>query len=352
MINWLPFSFLFTSLMVFGTLFSVSSPHWLSAWIGLEINLIGFLTMLMFRGLLRETESGVKYLIIQSLGSGLLLTSILIMLLSAGNFNIMDTTLFSNTKYMIMLALFLKLGAAPMHFWLPSTMAGMSWVNCMFLATWQKIAPLILLLTVANYEMNLTLLAASIGAIVGGIGGLNQTHTRALLAYSSIIHLSWMLASSMFNYYTTMTYMMVYLLTTTLLFTFLLMNDISQTQQFSTNMFMDHKQPWMFIMLMLSLAGMPPLLGFLGKWLVIFDLMMYNYILLLLVLIIGSMMSLFYYLSLSFAFLLNMQGLSSPHMITAKQTTALKQPSMVTLTMMTLFGFIIILPLMSISNTT
>ena len=305
MINWLPFGALFATLIVFGTALSVSSAHWLGAWIGLEINLIGFLPLLIHRGSLRETESGVKYLIIQALGSGLLLTGSLMAYISTGAFNITEIFMLRRIKYLAIIGLLLKLGAAPLHFWLPRTMASIGWINCMLLATWQKIAPIILLLSTANQEIKIILLCAVLGALIGGVGGLNQTHIRALLAYSSIVHIAWIISAIIFNYYRTILYFSIYLISNLLLFTFLASNNLRQNQLFSTTTFIAYKNSWMLILLMLSLGGIPPLLGFVGKWIVITRISNNN-IILMLFLIAGSILRLFYYLSLAFSF--NLRG--------------------------------------------
>ena len=68
-----PYVLLFVCTIFFGTLLSVTSSHWLIAWVGLEVNLIGFLPLLVYHGTLLERESGVKYFIVQSLGSIFLL---------------------------------------------------------------------------------------------------------------------------------------------------------------------------------------------------------------------------------------------------------------------------------------
>jgi len=88
-----------------------------------------------------------------------------------------------------------KLGSAPIHQWLPSVMAGMSWVCGYVMMTWQKLGPLWLLSTVVSLEgVNYLLGVAVLNALVGAWGGLNQTGLRPLMGYSSVRHLGWMLA--------------------------------------------------------------------------------------------------------------------------------------------------------------
>nr|YP_006303378.1 NADH dehydrogenase subunit 2 [Concholepas concholepas]AFC65057.1 NADH dehydrogenase subunit 2 [Concholepas concholepas] len=78
MFSVLPFSYMFMMVMVMGTLLSVSSFHWLSIWAGLEINLIGFLPLLVYQKSTSESESAVKYFIVQALGSSMLIFGSLI----------------------------------------------------------------------------------------------------------------------------------------------------------------------------------------------------------------------------------------------------------------------------------
>ena len=73
-------------------------------------------------------------------------------------------------------------------------MAGLPWFSCLLLATWQKVAPLFLVVSFVNdvyiYRAILVLCFLAVGSsLVGGVGGINQTQVRALIAYSSIGHL-------------------------------------------------------------------------------------------------------------------------------------------------------------------
>jgi len=89
-----------------------------------------------------------------------------------------------------MLALALKVGLAPAHFWLPEVLQGLDLTTGLILSTWQKLAPFALIVQVApsvNSYLMITLGLAS--TFIGGWGGLNQTQLRKILAYSSIAHL-------------------------------------------------------------------------------------------------------------------------------------------------------------------
>ena len=144
MFSSLPFNYIFFIVAIFGTLFSVSSSHWLGIWAGLEINLIGVLPLLVYQKRMSKRESAVKYFVIQALGSILLLFGSLgtyRLSFSWENLNFM--TEWSFLRLMIIrVGLGLKMGVFPFHFWFPRVIAGLPWLSCLLLAIWQKVAPL------------------------------------------------------------------------------------------------------------------------------------------------------------------------------------------------------------------
>lgn len=86
------------------------------------------------------------------------------------------------------------MGIFPFHFWFPGVIAGLPWLSCLFLSTWQKVGPLFLIISLLEVNLITWLLltfcvVASGSRLLGGLGGINQTQVRALLAYSSIGHL-------------------------------------------------------------------------------------------------------------------------------------------------------------------
>ena len=184
MFSRLPFTFLFLFVAVFGTLFSISSSHWLGVWAGLEVNLIGFLPILLYQKRASERESAVKYFIIQALGSGLLMFGSLFR--SSISFTWEPSLPLSLVgAFIIFSGLFVKIGLFPFHFWLPSVIAGLPWFSCLVLATWQKVAPLFLVNALIRISelysiLLLVCLLAGGSSLVGGFGGLNQTQIRAI----------------------------------------------------------------------------------------------------------------------------------------------------------------------------
>nr|YP_010393222.1 NADH dehydrogenase subunit 2 [Conus miles]UPX89384.1 NADH dehydrogenase subunit 2 [Conus miles] len=310
MFSSLPFGLMFLSVMGFGTLLSLSSVHWLGVWAGLEMNLIGFLPMLIYQKKVSESESAVKYFIIQALGSALLIFGSLLGFSTSFSWDMISEGVEGTLGLCVLVSgLSVKLGVFPFHYWVPSVMAGLSWVSCMLLATWQKLAPLFLLLSLCEAgEMKelvvLFCIMSGGSALIGGAGGLNQTQIRALLAYSSIGHLGWMVFAMLHSEWCMKLYLFVYLSVTLFLFVCLWLKDSGAMKNVSSLKYYSAYQ-LVVMLLLLSLSGLPPLLGFISKWLVVYVGSGGSLSFVLFLLILGSLMSLFYYLSLFFSFFLN-----------------------------------------------
>nr|NP_982322.1 NADH dehydrogenase subunit 2 [Drosophila simulans]AAF77291.1 NADH dehydrogenase subunit 2 [Drosophila simulans] len=292
---------LFITIMIIGTLITVTSNSWLGAWMGLEINLLSFIPLLSDNNNLMSTEASLKYFLTQALASTVLLfSSILLMLKNNLNNEINE----SFTSMIIMSALLLKSGAAPFHFWFPNMMEGLTWMNALMLMTWQKIAPL-MLISYLNIKY-LLLISVILSVIISAIGGLNQTSLRKLMAFSSINHLGWMLSSLMFSESIWLIYFFFYsFLSFVLTFMFNIFKLFHLNQLFSW--FVNSKiLKFTLFMNFLSLGGLPPFLGFLPKWLVIQQLTLCNQYFLLTLMMMSTLITLFFYLRICYsAFMMN-----------------------------------------------
>nr|YP_009509711.1 NADH dehydrogenase subunit 2 [Penion cuvierianus]AXF46327.1 NADH dehydrogenase subunit 2 [Penion cuvierianus] len=302
---------MFLSVMGVGTLLSVSSTHWLSIWAGLEINLIGFLPMLVYQKSVSESQSAVKYFIIQALGSSFLIFGSLMVFSMSFTWDICAKMHNPGVLgFMVLVGgLCVKLGLFPFHYWLPGVMAGLPWISCLLLATWQKFAPLFLILCLLelnqSYMMAFIFCIISAGsALAGGLGGMNQTQVRALLAYSSIGHLGWMTFATLHSEWSMKMYLGIYVLISVSLFTSLWYSDSGSMKNIS-NLKSSGPMQLTIMLLLLSLGGLPPLLGFISKWLVIAVSSSGPWTPVVFLLILGSLMSLFYYLSLFFSMFLS-----------------------------------------------
>nr|WHN78745.1 NADH dehydrogenase subunit 2 [Hyalurgus flavipes] len=289
---------MFLLILMLGTFISVSTNSWLSAWMGLEINLLAFIP-LMSDNKLMSTESSLKYFLTQALASSMLLFTVILYLL-----NSMKMNSYYLMEILILCPLLLKTGAAPFHFWFPNVMEGLSWLNTLILMTWQKIAPLMLISYIIIKPI--IIMSIIISTMIGAFGGLNQTSLRKLMAYSSINHLGWMLASMYNSNLLWMIYFLTYsFLTFSMIFMFNMFKTSHINQLFSLFFYSKIMKFFLFFNL-LSLGGLPPFLGFFPKWLVIQYLTMNNQIFMLTFMIFMTLITLYFYIRLSYsAFMLN-----------------------------------------------
>nr|ALO70833.1 NADH deshydrogenase subunit 2 [Philonthus fimetarius] len=286
---------LFFSSMMIGTLISISSLSWMGMWMGLEINLLSIIPLMNSSKNLFSSEASLKYFITQAMASTILLFSIILMM---NNISILNHM--SNIVLMLNSALLTKMGAAPFHFWFPEIMEGLSWMNCLTLLSWQKIAPMVIL----SYNINFPLFFFTIivmSMLVSGIIGFNQISMRKIMAYSSINHIAWMI-SSMF---TLETIWFLYFLTYTIIsiniiLIFNLLNIFYMKQMF-TNLNNNIQVKFFFVMNFLSLGGLPPFLGFLPKWLTIENLVENKMWFLTLIMVILTLLTLYFYIRMMFS---------------------------------------------------
>jgi len=259
---------------------------------------LSFIPLIIRSKNLFSSESSLKYFLIQAIASAVFLFSIVLYFLFLNlKFNVQ-----SYSFILISSTMLLKRGAAPFHFWFPSVIEGLSWSRGLILMTWQKIAPLMIL----SYSLRNNFIMFSIfcAIIFGSLGGLNQTSLRKFIAFSSINHLGWMLAGILRNENLWFTYFLFYvLLSISLIFMFnnFKLFNINQTFKiFNSNLFLKLS---IFVVL-LSLGGLPPFLGFMPKWLII-ELLISNGLFFTLAFIVFlTLITLYFYLRLTYAALL------------------------------------------------
>nr|AEQ03935.1 NADH dehydrogenase subunit 2 [Stegana sp. 5 HWC-2011] len=293
---------LFIVIMMSGSLITITANSWLGAWMGLEINLLSFIPLMSDNNNLMSTEASLKYFLTQAMASTVLLFAIILaMMNNKMNF---ENNILSYISMIILSSLLLKSGAAPFHFWFPNIMEGLSWMNCLLLMTWQKIAPIML---ISHVNIKLLLFSSIImSVIIGSLGGLNQSSLRKLMAFSSINHLGWMLMALNSNESIWMTYFLMYSFLSFIL-TFMFNNfKIFHFNQMFSLFFNSKILKFILFMNFLSLGGLPPFLGFLPKWLVIQQLSLENQYFMLMILVMSTLITLFFYLRICYsAFMLN-----------------------------------------------
>nr|AQP28196.1 NADH dehydrogenase subunit 2 [Nasutitermes longirostris] len=283
--------------LVGGMLVSVSSNSWLGAWMGLEINLMSFIPLMSNVKNMYNTEASLKYFIVQVLASATLLFMVVMKTLTEDFFTF-ESSMY--TPMIICTPLLLKSGAAPLHWWFPGVMEGLSWENCALLMTIQKAAPLMLM----SYLIEINVFTLSIillSTIVGSIGGLNQTSMRKILTYSSINHTGWMLIALITSENLWMMYFVIY---STLALTVVSAIQLSGVSFINQTMLTNKETTLMKFMMftsLLSLGGLPPFLGFLPKWIVIQAMITNNMAPLATIVVVTSLITLYYYLKISYS---------------------------------------------------
>nr|URX52642.1 NADH dehydrogenase subunit 2 [Neotermes luykxi] len=296
-----PTKILLSTTLVGGVLISISSNSWLGAWMGLEINLMSFIPLMSSHDNIYTAEASLKYFIVQALASSTLLFLVVMKALLNQGFAAGSEI----HEYVIMTPLLLSMGAAPMHWWFPSVMEGLDWTNCLLLMTIQKAAPMML----SHYLIKpsivvLTIIMASV--IIGAVGGMNQTSLRKILTYSSINHTGWMLAALLGGSNAWTTYFLMYsLLTTTVI-----MVTKSFNISFIIQTMMVKSKPAIKMILfssLLSLGGLPPFIGFMPKWVVIQVMTMNDLSPIMVMMVMMSLVTLYYYLRICYSSFLILQ---------------------------------------------
>nr|AEG24086.1 NADH dehydrogenase subunit 2 [Canis lupus familiaris]AEG24384.1 NADH dehydrogenase subunit 2 [Canis lupus familiaris]AEG24475.1 NADH dehydrogenase subunit 2 [Canis lupus familiaris]AEG24540.1 NADH dehydrogenase subunit 2 [Canis lupus familiaris]AEG24696.1 NADH dehydrogenase subunit 2 [Canis lupus familiaris] len=289
-----------------GTMIVMLSSHWLLIWIGFEMNMLAIIPILMKKYNPRAMEASTKYFLTQATASMLLMMGVTINLLYSGQWVISKI---SNPIASIMMttALTMKLGLSPFHFWVPEVTQGVTLMSGMILLTWQKIAPMSILYQISpSINTNLLMLMALTSVLVGGWGGLNQTQLRKIMAYSSIAHMGWMAAIITYNPTMMVLNLTLYILMTLSTFMLFMLNSSTTTLSLSH---MWNKFPLitsMILILMLSLGGLPPLSGFIPKWMIIQELTKNNMIIIPTLMAITALLNLYFYLRLTYSTALTM----------------------------------------------
>nr|YP_010165821.1 NADH dehydrogenase subunit 2 [Didelphis aurita]QRV59755.1 NADH dehydrogenase subunit 2 [Didelphis aurita] len=292
--------------LLLGTTMTLISDHWLTAWMGLEINTLAVIPLMTKPHHSRSTESAIKYFMIQATASMIILFSAIF---NASTTNQWITGQISNTSasFMMTLALAMKLGLAPFHFWVPEVTQGIPLLSGMILLTWQKIAPISIFYQISpSLNMSLLMILSITSTLLGGWGGLNQTQLRKILAYSSIAHMGWMTIIIMIYPSLTILNLILYLASTITMF--MVLNQSSSTKINSLSIMWSKSAPNMIIitLTLLSLGGLPPLTGFMPKWLILQELINFNNIPLAMMLALSTLLNLFFYMRIIYSSTLTM----------------------------------------------
>nr|UAA82172.1 NADH dehydrogenase subunit 2 [Walkerella microcarpae] len=281
---------LFFPMIILTNLMMMISSSWFSMWMIMEINLISFISLISFDNNIKH-EILMNYFLIQVFNSFMFLMSMIMM-------NYLN---FYQISIMLMnFSMLMKLGMPPLFMWYLKIMKEMNWMSIFIMSTLQKIIPLIILNNIINnkYSMILLMLIMILSSIYIPILGMNSSNLKIIISYSSMIQMSWIIMNLMVNEMIAINYFMIYMLISmNLMMIFYIMSC-----KFLINLYMlkfNNNNLLYFINFMIfSLAAMPPMFGFMMKLISIQSMSNYINFMILLLLIMGSLMSMFFYLRL------------------------------------------------------
>jgi NADH-quinone oxidoreductase subunit N len=309
---------------VLGTSIMVSASDLMTLYIGLEMNsLAAYVLAAFLRVDNRSAEAGLKYFVLGALASGILLYGMSL------TYGFTGTTNFTGIRaaltgemstgalfgvIIVLAGLAFKISAVPFHMWTPDVYEGAPTPVTMFFSTAPKVAAVAMTMRVAleafgnqaDAWRQVVVFAALASIVVGALGAIGQSNIKRLLAYSSINNVGFILvglatatqagASAM------LVYMAIYVAMSIGSFVGVLMlrdADGNQIESISGMAGLSRTQPllgWCLLVMMLSLAGIPPLFGFWGKLVVFRAAVDADMLALATLAIVGSVISAYYYL--------------------------------------------------------
>ena len=311
-------------LSVLGMFFMVSANDLILFYLGLELQSLSlYILASIDRDNLRSTESGIKYFVLSALSSGLLLygCSLLYGFTGSTNFELIASQLNrENTgaifaMVFILVGLAFKISAVPFHMWTPDVYEGAPTSITSYFAVVPKVAGLALLIKFMNVpfsnillEWQTIIIFLSIASmILGAVAAMIQKNFKRLLAYSSIGHIGYALAGvatgAIAGYQSAIVYISIYVIMNIGAFSclYLLKKDGQYKENINDLSGISKKHPLLAISLLIilfSLAGVPPLGGFFAKFYVFVAVLEKEMYALAIIGLLTTVMSAFYYLKI------------------------------------------------------
>lgn len=242
----------------------------------------------------KSTEAAIKYFVMGALATGILLYGFSILYGVTGSLDFRDIAhVLGNMQaeknklavfgfVFVLVGLAFKLGIAPFHMWVPDVYEGAPATVTLFIATAPKLAVLGILLrllmevvpSLSIHLQELLILLSIVSIATGNLIAIVQTNIRRLLAYSSIAHMGYMILGAVaitdMGYAASLFYIITYVITSLALFGFVLMMGTSQElQEVSSLSGLNQRDPWLAFMMLIvlfSMAGIPPIVGFMAKF--------------------------------------------------------------------------------------
>ena len=308
-----------------GMMVLVSAHSFLTVYLGLELLSLSLYAMVALnRNSAESAEAAMKYFVLGALASGMLLYGISMLYGATGSLDLAvvgeaaakagsaDIILALGLVFVVVGVAF-KLGVAPFHMWIPDVYEGSQTPVTMFVGTAPKIAAFAMLMRLlvdglaglqADWGEMLIILAI-LSMAVGNIVAIAQANMKRMLAYSAIAHMGYLLLGvipgTVAGYAASMFYVIVYSVMSLGAFAMIIVLSRAGFEADRLEDFkgLSRRSPWcalLVMILMLSMAGVPPLLGFWAKWSVLQEVISAGYVWLAVVAMLLSVVGLFYYL--------------------------------------------------------
>jgi NADH-quinone oxidoreductase subunit N len=310
-----------------GMMVMASSNHFLSLYLGLELLSLSLYAMVALRrdsG--RSSEAAIKYFVLGAIASGMLLYGMSMIYGATGNLNIeaivssinsgnSDLNLLRLGLVFIIVGVGFKLGAVPFHMWIPDVYQGSPTSVTLLIGTAPKIAAFAFIIRLLaeslghpslhqEWSQMLTVLAVA-SLLIGNVVAIAQTNFKRMLAYSTIAHMGFLLlgflTGSMNGYSASLFYILTYVFMALAGFgvILLLSKDGFEAEELSDLGGLSRSNPWSAFLLMIvmfSMAGIPPTVGFWSKLFVIQSVIEFESVWLAVVAVMTSLIGAFYYL--------------------------------------------------------
>lgn len=318
----------FFVLMLFamlGMMVMISGSHFLTLYLGLELLSLSLYALVALQRDSRvATEAAMKYFVLGAIASGMLLYGLSMIYGATGTLDIANlATTLPNVNHLNTVLVFglvftiaglaFKLGVVPFHMWIPDVYQGAPTAVTLFIGTAPKIAAFafVMRLLIAglgglatDWQPMLALMAL-LSMAIGNITAIAQTNIKRMLAYSTISHMGFLLlgflAASTNGYNAAMFYVLVYVLMSLGGFGMILLLSRAGFEADQLNDFkgLNQRSPWyafLMLLLMVSMAGIPPTVGFYAKLSVLQAALQAGYLWLVVAAVLMSVIGAFYYL--------------------------------------------------------
>lgn len=308
-----------------GMMVLVSAYSFITLYLGLELLSLPLYAMVaMQRDSAKATEAAIKYFVMGAIASAMLLYGMSILYGITGSLDLstIAQALTSSQVHpllprlalvFILVGVGFKLAAAPFHMWAPDVYTGAPTSVTLFLSTAPKLAALGMLLrfflgampSLVDQWQPIFIIMAILSMVIGNLFAIAQTNIKRMLAYSAIAHVGYMflglIAATPEGYSAAIFYLLIYSLMALGSFGLLLL--LSQKKFEAENLEdlrgLNQKNPWfafMMLLIMLSMAGVPPTVGFFAKLLVLKALVSANFIWLAALALGFAILGAFYYI--------------------------------------------------------